>query len=376
MGIMRPAFTRFYASKWRSATLMLTLEEEGLYIRFSAFQMECGRPVPHDWKEAARLLCVQPLKYRKNIDSLIARGLIVDLPDGLICERALMEFRRAARVVDGGQLPTGSPRVPVDDPNPPTYPATYPPTYLGTRGVEAKKEEQNQGQFRNRREEEKEREESPLSPPQTADAVRGGVPAVVPIPDDPRSPPRRPRTARPLASEAETTAALDLFNRAADHWGFHRCRVLEGKRRLRLRARLAEIGGVEAFRLALRQIGRHDFLMGRVKGHEDFRLDLDKLLQTDGKMGDVLAGLVDAASGGGEQTPREVVEGKAWGWWRGKEQGLRGLRDDQWQAAIRGNAFDKGWPWWRLGPPPGHAECLIPPHLITDDLKRFGEEAF
>ncbi len=149
---LRPSYTRFYASKWRSGTLMLTLEEEGLYIRFSAYQMECGQPIPLDWKEGARLLCVQPLKYRKNIDALIIRGLVISTPEGLICERAMLEFKRASKSVEG------------DKQDPPTNSGTnrdtYPGTNRGTMGVEAKNDESNQCESRNRREEEEKKEDS------------------------------------------------------------------------------------------------------------------------------------------------------------------------------------------------------------------------
>jgi uncharacterized protein YdaU (DUF1376 family) len=145
---IRPSYARFYASKWRSGTLMLTLEEEGLYIRVSAFQMECGQPIPADWKEGARLLCVQPLKYRKTVDALIAKGKLVSTPEGIICERAMHEFKRASKGVDGDKQnpPT----------NPDTNPHTNPDTYPASMGVEAEKDEQKQTDFDKRREEKKE----------------------------------------------------------------------------------------------------------------------------------------------------------------------------------------------------------------------------
>ena len=156
-GSIRPSYTRFYASKWRSGTLMLSLEEEGLYIRISAFQMECGQPVPADWKEGARLLCVQPLKYRKAIESLIVKGKVIRTESGIICERAMAEFRRASKGISSEK----------EDPptNPGTYPHTNPVCNPVCMGVEAEKEQQNQGQFRNRREEKKEKiEDNPAAP--------------------------------------------------------------------------------------------------------------------------------------------------------------------------------------------------------------------
>lgn len=163
---LRPSYTRFYASKWRSGTLMLSLEEEGLYIRVSAFQMECGQPLPDDWKEGARLLCVQPLKYRKTIDSLIAKGLIVSTPEGLICKRAMLEFRRASKSVVGEKK---------DPPtNPGTNRGTYPDTNRDSTGVEAKNEQQNQTQIDNRREEKEKNIRSTITPRAMADRPPDG----------------------------------------------------------------------------------------------------------------------------------------------------------------------------------------------------------
>lgn len=153
---IRPSYARFYASKWRSGTLMLSLEEEGLYIRVSAFQMECGQPVPEDWKKGARLLCVQPLKYRKTMDALLAKGKLVKTPEGIVCERAMREFRRASKSVEG------------EKPDPPTNPGTNPHTNPDTNrdtnpvstGVEAKNDASNQGQIDKRREEKKREEKT------------------------------------------------------------------------------------------------------------------------------------------------------------------------------------------------------------------------
>lgn len=162
---LRPSYARFYASKWRSGTLMLTLEEEGLYIRVSAYQMECGQPIPKDWKEGARLLCVQPLKYRKTVDALIAKGKLVSTPEGIICQRAIDEFKRASKGVDG------------DKSNPPTNPDTYPDTNPVcnpvSMGVEAKIDQQNQTDFPKRREEEEKKEDNhkPASVEQDAAGV-------------------------------------------------------------------------------------------------------------------------------------------------------------------------------------------------------------
>lgn len=389
----------FSPEDWLNKTRGLTLEERGAYIDLIAEQMRCDGPIPNDMKWISHLLHVSKRKAEAVLKGLIGVKLH-ETDAGIINERCVREIaERRARREQRAMARASQPKpVAVEDAD---FEQVIPAISRSTQrrlsaGSATSRQRPNAENLKNTNEIKETvsissdsrvgaradsnitslREvdtvveiESPLCPPQAADAARGGVPAVADAPSESVS--RKPRVSKPLASERDTTAALDLYNKAADHWGFHRCRVLEGQRRLRFRARLSEIGGVENFRLALRQIGKNDFLMGRAKGHEDFRLDLDKLLQDRGRMGDVLASLIDAAASGAVE-PRETVQGKGWGWWRGKEDMLRGLTEAQWQAAIAGNSYDKGWPWWNLGAPPGHAECVVPQALIErNNLKRF-----
>lgn len=160
--------------------------------------------------------------------------------------------------------------------------------------------------------------------------------------------------------------ALDLFNRAADHFQFSRCEVLSPARADRLAKRLEEIGGLERFRLALRAVGRDDFLAGRVQprgGDQPFRLNIDRLLQTDGGLGDVLARLIELGQTSADPKP---VGGKTWGWWRDRPEVFSELTADRWRQALSRAKPNGTWPWWKLGPPPGHAECTIPAEIVTE----------
>jgi hypothetical protein len=73
--------------------------------------------------------------------------------------------------------------------------------------------------------------------------------------------------------------------------------VTEARRR-QLHARLSDVGGLQAFMLALSAIPADDYLMGRkdaAVGRRRFRLTLDYLLRTGSGTGDTLASLLDAA---------------------------------------------------------------------------------
>lgn len=67
----------------------------------------------------------------------------------------------------------------------------------------------------------------------------------------------------------------------------------------------------------------------------------------------------------------EPRDGKVWGWWRGKEQLLAGLPVERWRKAVVDAKPNGTWPWWILGAPPGHAECLVPKPIVDE----FGYEA-
>jgi hypothetical protein len=97
---------------------------------------------------------------------------------------------------------------------------------------------------------------------------------------------------------SDVERALALYNKAAIEHGFSVCQKLTDERRKRLQKRLASIGGLEQFALALSAIPNDDFLMGKImprKGQAPFKLDLERLLSTESGLGDVLARLIDNA---------------------------------------------------------------------------------
>lgn len=179
---------------------------------------------------------------------------------------------------------------------------------------------------------------------------------------------RAQRTALENARRKDVAeAALAIYNKAAVHFNFSLCESFTEKRRARLIKRIEDIGGVENFRQALRAIGKDSFLSGKVSrpGHAPFRLDFDRLLSTDSKMGDVLARLFDLANQ--HDRPQDLVapNGKSWGWWRPEIANLRTLTPDYWQRRFDALKPNGAWPWWELGPPPGHSEMLVDWDEIT-----------
>lgn len=74
----------------------------------------------------------------------------------------------------------------------------------------------------------------------------------------------------------------------------------------------------------------------------------------------------DDPSATGASPDPAPVEGKAWGWWRGKEATMRGYPVDRWRKGIAETKPNGTWPWWFLGAPPGHPECLVPEVLVEE----------
>jgi hypothetical protein len=105
-------------------------------------------------------------------------------------------------------------------------------------------------------------------------------------------------------TDPNALAARDAYNEAARQHGWVQVSDAGFTPQLakRLQTRLANIGGLEAFKRALSVAPEDDWMMGCVPakdGRKRFRLDIDYLLQTDGRSGDVLAKLLDRAADAG-----------------------------------------------------------------------------
>lgn len=82
-------------SKWRSACIGLSCEEEGLLIRICSFAWGAGKAPPSDVKNAARLIGVDWRSYRRLIKGLRSAGVVDD--EGV----PLPKFVRAAARLSG-----------------------------------------------------------------------------------------------------------------------------------------------------------------------------------------------------------------------------------------------------------------------------------
>lgn len=170
-----------------------------------------------------------------------------------------------------------------------------------------------------------------------------------------------------------TDEAMRLYNAAAARLGFSKVteRGFSDARRTRLLKRLADIGGLDGFRVALETIEHVPFLMGKIPpkpGMAPFKLDFDRLLQTQGDfLGDVLAKLIDKAEAlAATDVEPEPLNNKRWYWWREKADTYRAMSVARWRELLAHAKPNGTWPWDVLGPPPGHPECLVPEELVAE----------
>jgi hypothetical protein len=170
---------------------------------------------------------------------------------------------------------------------------------------------------------------------------------------------REPEPPKADRDRRDVAAAFEVYGKAAEHFGLAKCQAITAARSRRMAKRLADIGGVENFKAALRALGSTSdplvkFLRGKAptrNGESPFRLDIDRLLQTDGNLGDVLARLLDTAAAA-HSAQQDATP--AWAVWSPEE----------WDRQIDANA-NGIWPWAKLGPPPGSKGCACPPDIVV-----------
>lgn len=398
---------KFYVDDWIDATRDLTLEQRGAYIDTLAFQYRDGKPLVDDMQKLAHRLHVSKRKadavYTELCDAL---RLMREERDGkrvIFDERAQVELearaeQRQTAAVDGGkggrpkneskpaqpQVETGSaPDQGRADAGPSTSQsrAEADPTSSQSRLDAEIKKTSNEinvsekgtlsepGETRAQlKKEEKKKEELERIPP-TPQGGKPGQELASPEVQEGETADQRRRT---------TDAAFDLWNAFANEHGMGRIEMRSDKRRTTLHRRIKSLGGLENFQLALAQVTKNDFLMGREsprQGNTPFRLTLESLLSTGSGMGDVLARIVDDALA---QKPAAPTSSKTSSpkenWWVGKDpDAFRRASEAGWVDLI--NTWAHGfWPVKYLGPPPGSPDCIVNPDVIVSEnlIERFG----
>lgn len=370
----------FGPREWLEATRTLTPEQRGIYIDLIAIQMLRETPVPEDYAELGHACRVSKRKVKAVVDYLLEhRKIYRPAPVVISNERCEDEIgrrdqqRRQAKKAAERRWAQADVNAAVDSYKKANEPDSRAENELKT----SRKSSENELKIsrKNREKEIDVKENNDLAmrshvsgiPPAYADAHAIYNNSI----DSPPTPPGGEQRALALASEVEpkigkrdVDQAFEVYNSAAEHFGFAKTQRLTAPRRTRLKKRLADIGGVSNFRRALWAIRLDPFLSGKTPakdGGKPFRMSLDRLLQTGGGLGDVLARLLDAAD---EQSEKAKPT-------RGTLQAIASLSDEEQSELVKKHA-NGIWPLAVLAAPPGYDGCQIRrevyiSHGITED---------
>lgn len=378
---------KFYPQDWIDGTRKLSLEQRGAYIDMIAIQMLSDDAVPDDYAWLAHQMHVSKRKAQSIVESLIDCMKIRRTDAGLVNGRAEdeIEKRRHQREVnitiavereraraeqraaggDSGAAQEGTSST-VQSRTDAESPVKLQRVNRENPAKTARKPNEKQ-EYTN-----KNNEAGANSCNEDSTTRAGGDTDTEgrEVRDNPPTPlaggasatgfklDGEPSAKRKLkAIAADVQQAFEVYNVAANHFGFSRCESLTASRSTRLAKRLADIGGIEKFKGALRALARDEpfakFLLGKARaraGDDPFKLSLDRLLQTEGGLGDVLAQLCDIAAAGGAAVERA----------KSLADNLRALSDEQQAALVREKA-NGIWPMNVLLYPPGHKLCVIRP---------------
>jgi len=337
---------KFYPDDWLRGTRNLTLEQRGAYIDAICMQMLYEAPLPDDYSWLAHQMHISIRKARSIVEGLIEARKLVRTEQGIINERRSFELvsklnqrRVNAEIAANREREKRENLEKINKIN-----VNY----------EISCHEKGTTRARTDSDTDIDIKYTPL-PPKGGGQAQSELPLTA----------AQERKAQKAAERRKLVEeAVASYNAAAERLGFAVCRSVTQARFNRIEKRLRDIGGLENFRKALQVVERDDFLMGRKSrpGEPPFRLTIDRLCSTETSMGDVLARLLDQAD---EPQEQNLVgpNGKRWGWWRGKEEALRSLPVERWEAAFREAKPNGTWPWWILTAPPGHPESLFPKEL-------------
>jgi uncharacterized protein YdaU (DUF1376 family) len=309
----RDLWFKFYMNSWIKDTRHLTLEQRGAYIDMIVLQMQNGEAIKDDYKWLSHQLHISSRKAASIVESLIELTVIQRTDAGLSNPRA--EFEINSRLV---QLRSKSESALNRERTKREY----------RQNVNEINEGQAQGHH-NIRERERE-EDKTLGQSDLIDRAECGS-----KPD--RAKPRKKPT------DAQFTAFWDAYPR--------RVKKAEARKKfLSLTPDDASLA-IQGARSYAREVAAD----GR---------DASKIMHPTTYLNQrVFEDIQDAST---DAAAPEPVDGKAWGFWRAEREQWAKYSPAAWRAALDKAKPNGTWPWWLLGPPPGHHECLVHPTVVAE----------
>jgi uncharacterized protein YdaU (DUF1376 family) len=320
---------KMYPRDWLDGTRELSLEQRGAYIDMLCIQYmqnaPIGNPEDNKYKWLAHQLHVSSRKARVIVESLVAAKKFIKTDEGISNNRAAFELVSRANQRRTNDEPTPNQPRAGDENSKNNNENNKPPAKAATKqgATRARSSESDS-------EKEKKKKERPAHPPST-----GGA----------RLPLETPKRATRRATSTE-----EQFDR---FWSVYPIR--KGKAAARKLFRALSPADAEHAINAARQYAAECEAKGTEPKYRKYAEgwlnarrfeDYDNTTRCD---------------------PIEVVDGKEWGWWRGNEIAMRKLSVERWRAALSTAKPNGTWPWWKLGAPPGHRECLVP-QVVREEL--------
>lgn len=375
---IRDVWFKFFMDDWFIKTRHMTLELRGAYHEAICLIMKYEAPLPNDYRWIGHSMHVSERKAKAVIEELIAIGKLKRDENGISndrCEREIAERVAQRAAATAAALARHRPEVE------PELGQSRPEIGNGKKAEQKQQKQPKSALPRVRAtdsDSEGEKKKDSPHPPNggappsglSAEQMEANRQLTLNVEHEMKRA-KKPRPTRAAVAAGYAQQLRDLYDRARERVPLCETTWTEARDKRHIR-RVKAIGGIENYRRALWAIKDDDYFSGRKTGR---RMSFDILMAEDGKMGDVLARLLDIAA-----MPKtahiQPINGKTWGWWR-KDFDPSTIDAAMWRGAVKSTAFQSAteWPWWIAGPQMGHDECFIPPEIVTEFKldQKFGE---
>lgn len=319
MARTRDSWFKFEIEAWLEDTRHMSLEQRGAYIDAIVLQMKYQRPLNDDYKWLSHALHISERKARSIVESLIDLTVIVRTDEGLTNPRAAIELesrlaqRRAKS--DSALARERAKRENYENPS--------------------KNNDDPATEKHNIREEERREKNKTLG--QTDGSTAGQMDLL----GGEKIAPETKAKPRPRPTDKQFTDFWDAYPR--------RVKKAEARKKFLLLTPSDADTAIEGARAYAREValeGRDPSMVMHPTRYLNQRVFED---------------ISDASC----WTEPDPVDGKAWGFWRA-DPAWKTFSARAWRDALDRAKPNGTWPWWNLGPPPGHPECLVHPDVLTE----------
>jgi uncharacterized protein YdaU (DUF1376 family) len=209
----------FYPSDWLAGTRGMSDAETGVYITLIAKMYEMAGPIERDDNRLSRLCgCKSKASFLKSLDYLLSEGKIIQTENGLFNERVEKEIKNTTEKSDKAKA--------------------------AAQARWDKKPNKNNGG-------------------NNANASPEHMPQRCQLEPEPELYIKDTTVSLSVSPANGLSEAVSIYNQAAAESGWPQVQKITPTRSKQIRARLADCGGVEGWRIAVEKAQASDFLCGR-----------------------------------------------------------------------------------------------------------------